>query len=67
MLRNRHFLHAVDVLPVDQSSENRLHLLVVHVCAGIFLHGEPRSRYIVTANQQMMLIKYTKYIVSITQ
>lgn len=50
ILRNRHFLHAADILHVDQSSEVGLHLLVIHVCAGLFLHGEPNFRHIIALN-----------------
>lgn len=40
--RNCHFLHAVDVLHVDQGGEDGFDILVVHVRPGLLLHGGGR-------------------------
>lgn len=35
-----HLLHAVNLLHVDQSCENRVSVLVIHLCTGLLLHGK---------------------------
>lgn len=40
LFRYCHFLHAVDLLHVDQGCQNRLSVLVLHVRSGLLLHGE---------------------------
>lgn len=40
LLRYCHLLHAADLLHVDQGCQNRVSVLVVHVCTGLLLYGE---------------------------
>lgn len=39
-IRYRYILYVVDILHVDQGSENRVYLLVLDVCTCLLLHGK---------------------------